>query len=71
MIGEIIGDDRCRDVWCSLLAVEARLMIPSPPFLAGNARSSLSMSLEAGYPLCRSFTSIMESQVVVHQMISV
>ena len=48
MISEISWDDRCRDVWCSLSAVVAGLMMPRPPFLVGSARSSLSVSPGAG-----------------------
>ena len=51
MISEISGDDRCRDVWCSLSAVMAGLMMSRPPLLAGSARSSLSVSPRAGLPV--------------------
>ena len=51
MISEISGADRCRDAWCSLSAIVAGLMMPRPPFLAGSARSSLSVSPGAGLPV--------------------
>ena len=43
MISMISGNERCRDVWCSLSAFVAGLMMTRPPFLVGIVPGALSL----------------------------